>query len=904
MHPLPASRWLAALLLALLIVASPITARSTRSGPLQRIARTSNIKVERIPRSEHLHLQARSDTGSSLRLSFRAFQQDFHLHLQPNEHMLHPDGTRVRYFGVNETTGESYVESSETLYPGDVPAYHGVVVHSSFSPRRLEEDRAGVARDIYQDHDLGVVGRAAIMLHDDGLVSGAPSFSGSFDWFGNVHYIETPRSYIAKRQAQDPWLESRSSSSGSMVVHRDSDITLEPRDDTFTTNFTASMACSSDVLDYNSHNRLVLSDDTNDASSLSVYSFFKSPIPARLSRRELSSGWNDLFARSIQDDIVETPQASSDAFIYHKALDDYLEPTFQRRQATGNDIGNGNNQTNSFENVIGSTAGCPRSARVVYAGVASDCAYTERFGTQDDTRREILNNMNSVSNLYRSTFNVSIGVVELDVRSASCPSSATQDAPWNLGCGTITIDERLSDFSRWRSQQPGNGIGLWHLMTACNSGREIGVAWLGTVCMTDASSSSGQTVSGTGVSSLTTQQWQVMAHEMGHNFGAIHDCTNGCTSNSNFAVQNGGAPCCPLSATTCNANAQYIMNPSSSSNIQSFSQCSIGNICSLLGQGLDTSCIQTPGQRSTLSTQQCGNGILEPGEECDAGPNGSQCCTSQCRLASGAQCDPATSACCSNSCTFAPSSQMCRPAVDERCDSAEYCTGTSAECPADVTKDDGSSCGSRLSCANGYCTSRDLQCQQASTGQLNFQTACSASNANSCQLTCQSPNSANSCLILQQPFIDGTSCGYGGRCKGGECKSGSWQNTFRSLYMDNLRISIPVTIVVGIIVLLILFSIVRRCCCGGRRQRPAKSSGRRPFQRSHGNDYNGAAYNVPIPEGTPQGSQSSSQVQGAYAAPSFPPPPPMRQSYSSYGNGATQPSGWVDPAAYNGPHRS
>uniref|UniRef100_V5ETU2 Disintegrin and metalloproteinase domain-containing protein B n=1 Tax=Kalmanozyma brasiliensis (strain GHG001) TaxID=1365824 RepID=V5ETU2_KALBG len=765
-HALVAHRWLAALLLAVLLATTPITARSRRSGPLQRIA------------------------------SFRAFQQEFFLHLQPNEHILHPEGTLVKYYGLNETTGQSYVRSTETLYPGDVPAYHGVVVHSSHSARRLEEDRAGAFRDIYQDRDLGVVGRAAIMLHDDGSVSGAPSFSGSFDWFGNVHHINTPKSYLAKRQTGDPQLEPRSAQHGSMVVHRDSDITLEARDDTVFSNVTASLGCSSDVLDFNSHNRLVLSQDTNDASSRSVYSFFKLPTPARLSRRDLFSGWNDLFTRSLQDDVViETPQAEPDAFVYREDLDDYLEPTFRKRQATGNDIGNGNNSTNSFENVIGNTAGCPNSARVVYAGVAADCAYTERIGTQDDTRREILDNMNSVSNLYRSTFNVSIGVVELDVRSSSCPSSASQDAPWNLGCGTITIDERLSDFSQWRSQQPGNGIGLWHLMTACNSGSEIGVAWLGTVCMTDASSSGGQTVSGTGVSSLTSQQWQVMAHEMGHNFGAIHDCTTGCTSNSNYAVQNGGAPCCPSSATTCDANAQYIMNPSSRSNIQNFSPCSIGNICSLLGQGLDTSCVQAPGQRSTLSTQQCGNGILEPGEECDAGPNGSQCCTSQCRLTSGAQCDPATSACCSNSCTFAASTQQCRPSVDDRCDTAEFCTGTSAECPADTTKDDGSSCGSGLTCANGYCTSRDLQCQQASTGSLRFRSACSASNANSCQLTCQSPNSINQCLILQQPFIDGTSCGYGGRCENGECKSGSWQNTFRSLYNDNLRIAIPVTIV-------------------------------------------------------------------------------------------------------------
>ncbi|ETS64719.1 hypothetical protein PaG_00671 [Moesziomyces aphidis] len=896
-----AHRWLAALLLALVLAATPITARSRQSGPLQRIARTSNVQLEQIPPSftSAIRLQSRASSANQhpLRLSFRAFQQDFHLHLQPNNQLLHPDGALVKYYAYNETTGESYVRSTQTLYPGDVAAYHGVVVHASHTRRRLEEDRAGFARDIYRDRDFGVVGRASILLHDDGSVSGQPVFEGSFDWFGNVHHVDTPRSYLAKRQADDPSLEPRSQNTASMVVHRDSDISLEPRDEATSTttfsNFTQSMGCSSDALSFNSHNRLVLSDDTNDATSRSVYSFFKMPAPPRLARRDLFSGWNDLFTRSLPDDLIESSQASPDDFVYHEDLDDYLEPTFRKRQATGNDIGNGSNQTNSYENVIGSTAGCPNSARVVYAGIASDCAYTQRRGDQDAARTEILNNMNSVSNLYRSTFNISIGVVELDVRSGNCPATATQDAPWNIGCGTISIDERLSDFSQWRTQQPGNGIGLWHLMTACNSGSEIGVAWLGTVCMTTGSSSSGQTVSGTGVSSITQQQWQVMAHEMGHNFGAIHDCTNGCTSNSNYATQQGGAPCCPLSASSCNANAQYIMNPSSRANIQSFSQCSIGNVCSLLGRGLDTSCVQTPGARSTLSTQQCGNGILEPGEECDAGPNGSRCCTSECKLASNAQCDPASSPCCSDSCSFAPSSQMCRPSVDSRCDTAEYCTGSSAECPADQTNEDGSSCGNGLTCANGFCTSRDLQCQQASTGSISFRSACSASNANSCQLTCQSPTSRNQCLILQQPFIDGTSCGYGGRCENGECKSGSWQTTFRNLYKDNLRISIPVTIIVGIIVLLILWAIVRRCCCSSRRQRGV--GGAKASRASRGPNMGyapGSAYN---PVATPQSTGSGSNAPNGFAPPPGP-PPPARESYRP-----SRHSAWVDPAAFNGP---
>ncbi|PWZ02235.1 hypothetical protein BCV70DRAFT_198508 [Testicularia cyperi] len=921
---------LLASLLVLALSAIEIQARSTRSGPLARIARASDITVDSLPairsyRDPSTSLAGRSTVAPErLRLSFRAFQQDFHLHLEPNPHLLHPDGTTVKYYAVNTTTGEDYVASVETLFPGDVAAYHGVVVHPSHTKRRLVEDQAGLYRDIYQDRDTGIVGRASILLHDDGTVSGVPSFEGSFDWFGNVHHVQSARGYAAKRLEADPAVEPRHLASRSVIVHRDSDI-QSVQGSSFA-NLTAgaaagasetgmvdvvstpSMGCSSDALDYNSHSRLLLSDDNNDEQSYSVYSFFRMPTPPRFARRDVFGGWNEFFSkRSSNHNLIEATEALPDGFVYHTDFGDYLQPTFARRQATGNDIGNGGNQTSSYEDVIGSTAGCPNSARVVYAGVASDCAYTQRIGSQDDARTEILNNMNSVSNLYRSTFNISIGVVELDVRSSSCPSSPTQEAPWNIGCGSYTIDTRLSEFSQWRAQQPSNGVGLWHLMTACNSGSEIGVAWLGTVCMTGASGNGDQIVSGTGVSSITTQQWQVMAHEMGHNFGAIHDCTTGCSSNGNYATQNGGAPCCPLSATSCNANANYIMNPSSRSNIENFSQCSIGNVCSLLARGLNTSCIATPGSRATLSTQQCGNGILEPGEECDAGPNGSQCCTTECRLASSAQCDPSTSACCTDSCTFASTSQMCRPALDARCDTAEYCSGTSAECPTDEKKQDGESCGSGLTCANGFCTSRDQQCREASTSSMTFNSACSASTSNSCQLACQSPSSINQCLLLQQTFIDGTSCGYGGRCQDGECKSGSWQATFRNWYRDNLRISVPVTIVVGIIVLLILWAIVRRCCCApiSRRQQRQERQERRasrmmsPPPHMGQARYSGvpAAYNVPpgshsqFKRTTPNGSERSSDSPTLSTMPNA--------ARSSYRNSRS--SNWVDPSVWNGP---
>jgi hypothetical protein len=64
---------------------------------------------------------------------------------------------------------------------------------------------------------------------------------------------------------------------------------------------------------------------------------------------------------------------------------------------------------------------------------------------------------------------------------------------------------------------------------------------------------------------------------------------------------------------------------------------------------------------------ECGNGIVEEGEECDGGP----CCTDDCR--------------------FANPDQVCREAVGA-CDLAEYCTGDSADCPDDEYVEEGVTC--------------------------------------------------------------------------------------------------------------------------------------------------------------------------------------------------------------------
>jgi Disintegrin len=106
---------------------------------------------------------------------------------------------------------------------------------------------------------------------------------------------------------------------------------------------------------------------------------------------------------------------------------------------------------------------------------------------------------------------------------------------------------------------------------------------------------------------------------------------------------------------------------------------------------VNTSCLVDPDSQRTISLQMCGNGIVEAGEDCDPGiGTTSNCCDSAtCKFINNAECDPQSSPCCNAQCTFAPSTQVCRPSIDPKCDTAEFCTGNSSSCPADVTAKNG-----------------------------------------------------------------------------------------------------------------------------------------------------------------------------------------------------------------------
>jgi hypothetical protein len=238
---------------------------------------------------------------------------------------------------------------------------------------------------------------------------------------------------------------------------------------------------------------------------------------------------------------------------------------------------------------------------------------------------------------------------------------------------------------------------------------------------------------------------------------------------------------------------------------------------------VNTSCLLNPDpSRQTITLQMCGNGIVESGEDCDPGKGvNSTCCDSQtCKFTQNSVCDPSSTPCCTAQCQFAPATQVCRPARDPACDMPEMCPGNSSACPADIFAPNGKSCGSNgLACATGQCTSLALQCQQLGAS-MNLQAACPKQNDQTCKVSCQDPTTPNQCVVLDTLLIDGSPCGYSGACQNGTCENGPILDAAKAWYVENLQISIPVTVAAGILALTILFGAIS--CCR-RRSRKAKA---------------------------------------------------------------------------------
>jgi len=187
----------------------------------------------------------------------------------------------------------------------------------------------------------------------------------------------------------------------------------------------------------------------------------------------------------------------------------------------------------------------------------------------------------------------------------------------------------------------------------------------------------------------------VLAHEIGHNLGLLHDkkSEEDCLCDDH-------------------EKSKCLMSSHLDSKVKTFSQCSKINFEKTLMKGHGHCLFDFPKRRYKPAI--CGNNVIEQDEECDCGHRencerfGNCCDPFTCKLYSNATC--ASGGCCEQ-CKLKERSTPCRTKRGE-CDLQEYCTGESSECPADTFTQDTTSCdhGSGY-CSSSVCITHNHQCE-------------------------------------------------------------------------------------------------------------------------------------------------------------------------------------------------
>jgi hypothetical protein len=320
------------------------------------------------------------------------------------------------------------------------------LAHKVFKGSAWIEESAGI---------WSKVGWARIYVKRDGP---QPLFEGAFSVVDDQHHVKLRSSYLETRRESDVDLEERDGDY--MVVYRDSDMVLLDRSE-LKRSLPESSACHADKLSFNS--------DPNHP----VFRAGPDQSPASWGAMSL----NQLFGLS-------------------------------RRQSDTGGIG-GNTGGINLQSNIGNTAGCPSTKKVALIGVAADCPFINSFNSTETARQNIITAVNTASDVYERTFNISIGLRNLFI--VNCTSNAPNTPPWNMPCSSGNITSRLSLFSAWRGSQNDSNA-YWTLMTNCSTADEVGVSWLGQLCVSGAQNDSSQVlVSGANVVVRTSTEWQVFA---------------------------------------------------------------------------------------------------------------------------------------------------------------------------------------------------------------------------------------------------------------------------------------------------------------------------------------------------------------------------------------------------------
>lgn len=255
-------------------------------------------------------------------------------------------------------------------------------------------------------------------------------------------------------------------------------------------------------------------------------------------------------ARSIRDRLDTALAVPDGATVVYRAADaeSGLGPGFCRVVAPSGHEAGASSATLDHQVVFRELA--TRAGAIVAAlptleldlGLVADTQFRTHYA---DPTGEMLARLNNVDGIFSAQVGVKVVSGHLEVLQND-GGMTSRDA------GTL-----LDQFDSYRAASPGLvSRGLAHLMTGRElDGSTVGIAYMGTLCWTDAASSLSQTWSDTYFSSL------IAAHELGHNFGAPHDGVGACAA----------VPQTYLMAPTINGSS-------------TFSQCSVQQMAEVVEQ--------------------------------------------------------------------------------------------------------------------------------------------------------------------------------------------------------------------------------------------------------------------------------------------------------------------------------
>ncbi|NXN32898.1 ADA32 protein, partial [Nycticryphes semicollaris] len=267
-------------------------------------------------------------------------------------------------------------------------------------------------------------------------------------------------------------------------------------------------------------------------------------------------------------------------------------------------------------------------------------------------------------------------------------------------------DVLLQRFLQWKpAHLAQRSYDVSYLLVYRDRAAFVGTVVLGKACQRDAAAAVAVYQDTMTLESFSVLLAQLLAHSLGISYDDPQKCH------------------CPGSI--------CIMSPEALgfSGVKAFSSCSVGDFETFLRRGGGACLFHQPPVtgHSYRRAPVCGNGVVEPGEQCDCGVDEEclkgKCCSKTCRLQPGAKC---SSGLCCQRCQFKQKTSPCRPPADAQCDLAEFCNGSSASCPPDLYVQDGHGCERGTGyCYRGRCQSPDLQCQALyGRGSQNAPMAC------------------------------------------------------------------------------------------------------------------------------------------------------------------------------------